>query len=177
MPTTWPTTPSTSCCSGGTRCPAGPWRPNLRSRGSRTARPAPRSTGWARVGGVRHRPASASSARAGAACHHRSGSDRRPDARRPAAHGSSMGTMAAGVICRCSHSLTFDREAEAVSVRGGAAGPPTQPRGWGPSGCCVGCSRCCGRRFHRRGFSSGSTGLCDAGGLRLPGCRTATRPT
>ena len=30
MPTTWPTTPSTSCCSGGTRCPAGPWRPNLR---------------------------------------------------------------------------------------------------------------------------------------------------
>ena len=40
----------------------------------------------ARVGGVRHRAASASSARAGAACHHRSGSDRRPDARRPAAH-------------------------------------------------------------------------------------------
>ena len=24
MPTTWPTTPSTSCCSGGTRCPARP---------------------------------------------------------------------------------------------------------------------------------------------------------
>ena len=28
MPTTWPTTPSTSCCSGGTRCPARPWRRN-----------------------------------------------------------------------------------------------------------------------------------------------------
>ena len=36
MPTTWPTTPSTSCCSGGTRCPARPWRRNRRSRGSRT---------------------------------------------------------------------------------------------------------------------------------------------
>ena len=46
MPTTWPTTPSTSCCSGGTRCPARPWRRNPRSRDSRTARAAPCSTGW-----------------------------------------------------------------------------------------------------------------------------------
>ena len=40
----------------------------------------------ARVGGVRHRAASAPPARSGAARHHRCGSDRRPDARRPAAH-------------------------------------------------------------------------------------------
>ena len=46
MPTTWPTTPSTSCYSGGTRCPARPWRRNPRSRDSRTARAAPCSTGW-----------------------------------------------------------------------------------------------------------------------------------
>ena len=44
MPTTWPTTPwPQACCSGGTRCPARPCRRNLRSRGSRTARAAPRS--------------------------------------------------------------------------------------------------------------------------------------
>ena len=30
----------------GTRCPARPWRRNRRSRGSRTARAGPRSTGW-----------------------------------------------------------------------------------------------------------------------------------
>ena len=84
MPTTWPTTPS-SCCSGGTRCPARPWRRNLRSRGSRTARAAPRSTGW----GASWRRASSSGI--GAACTVGRGaspsiSDRRPDARRPAAH-------------------------------------------------------------------------------------------
>ena len=32
--------------SGGTRCPARPWRRNPRSRDSRTARAAPCSTGW-----------------------------------------------------------------------------------------------------------------------------------
>ena len=35
----------TSCCSGETRWPARPWRRNRRSRGSRTTRAAPRSTG------------------------------------------------------------------------------------------------------------------------------------
>ena len=48
--------------------------------------------------------------------------------------------------------LSFDREAEqylcaAVLRRPGRQWPPT-----GPSACCVGCSRCCGRRFRGRGF-------------------------
>ena len=49
-----PTTPSTSCCSGATRCPARPWRRNPRSRDSRTARAPHRALpDGARVGGVR----------------------------------------------------------------------------------------------------------------------------
>ena len=56
---TWPTTPSTSCCSGETRCPDAPSAcRNPRSRDSSTARAAPCSTGpasWPRASSSRHR--------------------------------------------------------------------------------------------------------------------------
>ena len=120
MPTTWPTTPSTSCCSGGTRCPARPWRRNLRSRGSRTARAAPRSTGW----GASWRRASSSGI--GAACTVGRGASPsiwiRPttDARRPAAHvlQRALWRLVLSAAARVSE---LRPRGGAVSVRGGAA--------------------------------------------------------
>ena len=72
----------------------------------------------ARVGGVRHRAASAPPARAGAARHHRSGSDRRPDARRPAAHvlQRALWRLVLSAAARVSE---LRPRGGAVSVRGG----------------------------------------------------------
>ena len=75
--------------------------------------------------------------------------------------------------------LSFDREAEqylcAAVLRPGKAVAAD-----GPSGCCVGCSRCCGRRFRGRGFSFGSTGALrprrsSIFWMRSPGSTTSWR--
>ena len=133
----------------------------------------------ARVGGVRHRTSSASPAGAGAAHHHRSGPDRRPDARRPAAH----------VLQRALWRLVLSADAGvselrprggAVSVARRCCGPGRQWPPTGPSACCLGCSRCCGPRFRGRGFSFGSTGALrprrsSISWMRSPGSTTSWR--
>ena len=111
----------------------------------------------ARVGGVRHRTASAPPARAGAPDHRRSGPDRRPDAWRPAAHVLQRARRRL-VLSAAARVPDLRRRGGAVSVRGGAA---TRQRGGGRrdrGACCFGCCRCCGRRFRGPGFSSGSAG-------------------
>ena len=90
---------STSCCSGGTRCPARPWR--RRNRTISRFENGARRTVLYRMGRElaacvieRHAPP----ARAGAPDHDRSGRRPRPDAWRPRSR-SSTG-MAAGVSAR-----------------------------------------------------------------------------
>ena len=70
--------------------------------------------------------------------------------------------------------LTFDQEREQY-LCAAVLRPGNVPATRGPWACCAGCCPCCGRPFPRRGFSFGSTGLCDAGDLRLPGCRATAR--
>ena len=109
------------------------------------------------LAGVRHRAASAPPARAGAARHHRSGSDRRPDARRPAAHvlQRALWRLVLSAAARVSE---LRPRGGAVSVRGGAAARQRSGRRRDPRAAVSAASRCCGRRFRGRGFSFGSTG-------------------
>ena len=67
--------------------------------------------------------------------------------------------------------LSFDARRSSICARR-CCGPGRQ---WPPTGRPAGCSRCCGPRFRGRGFSSGSTGLCDPGDLRFPGCGAPAR--
>ena len=128
----------------------------------------------ARVGGVRHRASSASPAGAGAPDHDRSGPDRRPDARGPAAH----------VLQRALWRLVLSADAGvselrprggAVSVRGGAAAREGGGRRRDPRPAVSVAPAVAG------GVSAGAVsrparrGLCDPGDLRFPGCGAPPR--
>ena len=128
----------------------------------------------ARVGGVRHRAASASPARAGAAGHDRSGPDRRPDAWRPAAHvlQRALWRLVLSAAARVSE---LRPRGGAVSVRGGAAAREGRGRRRDPRPAVSAAPAAAG------GVSAGAVarparrGLCDPGGLRFPGCGAPAR--
>ena len=151
-----------------------PWRRNRRSRDSRTPRAAARSTEW--HGSWRR----ASSSDIGAACIGGcGGSPLIWDPTDDRTHGAQQLTFFNGHYDSWCYLpllafLTFNDEKEqylcAAVLRPGKAVAAD-----GTLSCCVGCCRCCGRRFRRLGFSSGSTGACDPGDPRFPGCRTGAR--
>ena len=174
MPTTWPTTPSTAAARAGpgVRRALGVATHDLAIRERRAPQRA--LPDGARVGGVRHRTSSASPAGAGAAHHHRSGPDRRPDARGPAAH----------VLQRALWRLVLSADAGvselrprggAVSVRGGAAAREGSGRRRDPRPAVSAAPAVAG------GVSAGAVsrparrGLCDPGDLRFSGCGAPAR--
>ena len=127
----------------------------------------------ARVGGVRHRTSSASPAGAGAAHHHRS------DPTDDLTHGAQQLTLFNGHYGGWCYLpmlgfLSFDRGRSSIARR--CCGPGRQWPPTGPSACCVGCSRCCGRTVSAGAVSRPARrGLCDPGDLRFPGCGAPAR--